>query len=60
MLLQEVIDDPARNTRENLESRIKSLGRLSDADLVKLAEKAESRVEMVEDERIPPSKPSIM
>ena len=52
VLLQEVIDDPARNTHENLGLRIKNLGQLSDEELVKIAEEAESKVEMVEDERV--------
>lgn len=52
VLLQEVIDDPMRNTHENLELRTKDLGRLSDEDLIKIAEEAESKVEMVEDERV--------
>ena len=52
VLLQEVIDDPARNIRENLELRIKDLGKLSDEELIKIAKEAESKVEMVEDERV--------
>lgn len=52
VLLQGVIDDPACNTHENLELRTKDLGRLSDEDLIKIAEEAESKVEMVEDERV--------
>lgn len=52
VLLQEVIDDPSRNTREILELRIKNLGKLSDEGLVKIAEEAEHKVEMTEDERI--------
>lgn len=52
VLLQEVIDEPGRNTRESLESRIKDLGKLSDDELIKIAQDAESKVEMVEGERI--------
>ena len=52
VLLQEVIDDPVRNRRENLESRIKELGKLSDEELIKIAEAAENKVEMTEDQRI--------
>ncbi len=52
VLLQEVIDEPVKNSRESLESRIKNLGKLEDKELVKLAEDAESKVEMVEDERV--------
>src|SRR3989344_6008243 len=52
VLLQEVIDDPTLNPRENLELRVENLGKLSDDELIKLAEVAESKVEMTEDERI--------
>ncbi|MDP3710182.1 MAG: CCA tRNA nucleotidyltransferase [bacterium] len=52
VLLQEIIDDPAKNIKENLESRIKNLGKLSDDELAKMAEKAESKIELVEDERV--------
>lgn len=51
-LLQEVIDDPAKNTREYQVSRIKYLGGLSDEELVKIADAAESKIELAEDERI--------
>ena len=50
-LLEEVLDDPVKNTREYLESRIKNLGRLSDDELIKLREQAESRVDLLEDQR---------
>ncbi len=50
-LLEEVLDDPTKNTRENLESRIKNLGKLSDDELIKLREQAEERVELLEDQR---------
>ncbi len=52
VLLQEVIDDPAQNEPEKLEFRIKELGKLSEEELVKVAETAESKMELVEDERI--------
>lgn len=52
VLMQEVIDNPSCNRREYLESRIKELGKLSDDELARLAEEAESKVEMIEDERI--------
>ena len=39
-LLEEVLDDPKKNTREDLETRIKELGKLSDAELKKISEKA--------------------
>jgi len=50
-LLEEVLDDQKKNTRENLESRIKNLGTLSDEELVQLREQAEARVELLEDQR---------
>jgi len=52
VLLQEVIDKPLNNSREHLESRIKDLGKLSDGELIQLAEQAESRVEMLEDQHV--------
>ncbi len=52
VLLQEVIDDPGRNKKEYLESRIKELGDLSDGELVTIAEKSESAIELREDQRI--------
>ncbi len=52
VLLQEVIDEPKKNTRENLASRIKELGALTDDELTRIAEAAEEKVEMTEDERI--------
>jgi len=52
VLVQEVIDDPARNIKVNLESRITNLGELSEEELTKIAEEAESKTEMVEDERV--------
>ena len=51
-LLQEVIDDPMRNKREHLEQRVKNLGNLSDEELIKIADSAESKIELSEDERI--------
>lgn len=50
-LLEEVLDDPAKNERGYLESRIKNLGVLSDDELIKLREQAEARVELLEDQR---------
>jgi putative nucleotidyltransferase with HDIG domain len=40
ILLEDVLDDPKRNTKEGLELRIKDLGKLSEAELKKLALKA--------------------
>lgn len=52
VLMQDVLDDPSKNTSENLEFRIKNLGRLDDNELIKMAEEAESKVELVKDEKI--------
>ncbi len=52
VLLQEVIDEPDRNTPEALEARVQELGMLSDEELVQIAENAESKVELAEDQRI--------
>ena len=52
VLLQEVIDDPSKNIRENLESRVRTLGTLSDDELEHIAQEAESKVEITEDERV--------
>ena len=51
VLLQEVMDDPTKGTRERLLARLPELGALSDEELVAAAEQAESKVEMVEDQR---------
>ena len=50
-LLEEVLDDPKKNDRAWLEERAKELGGLSDAELVALREKAEARVELLDDQR---------
>lgn len=52
VLLQEVIDDPKKNKEEYLRKRVAELGELSDEELVKIANVAEHKVEMTEDERI--------
>ncbi len=52
VLLQEAMDDPECNDKEKLEARVKELGRLSDEELVRIAEKAESKVELAETERV--------
>ncbi len=48
ILLEEVLDDPTRNERENLESRILKLGKLSDEELEKIARKSKERKEEFE------------
>ena len=40
VLLEEVLEDPKRNTKEYLEEKVKELGKLSDAKLKDLAERA--------------------
>ncbi|MBI2582935.1 HD domain-containing protein [Candidatus Azambacteria bacterium] len=47
-LLEEVLDDPKRNTKEYLEGRIRELGALSDSELKKLAEKGKEKKEAAE------------
>lgn len=51
VLLQEVIDAPEKNSKEVLETRTQELGKLSDEELVKMAESSEQKVELMEDER---------
>ncbi len=48
VLLAEVLEDPARNTREALEKRLLELGKLSEADLSRLAKDAAGAVDQVE------------
>lgn len=48
ILLEEVLDDPQKNTKNNLESKIKDLGKLSDIELKKLAEYAKTKKEEFE------------
>ena len=48
ILLDEVLDDPARNTKQNLELRIKNLGKLSDDEIKKLSERAEKKKEEIQ------------
>ena len=52
VLLQEVMDEPEKNERENLTARIKTLGALTDEELRLVAETAETKVEITEGERI--------
>ena len=48
-LLEEVLDDPSRNTREYLEMRAKELNELSDADLKKLWAAAQEKKDELEE-----------
>lgn len=43
ILLDELLDDPKKNIKKSLESRIKDLGKLSDKELIKLAEQADEK-----------------
>ena len=48
ILLDEIIENPEKNAPENLELRIKDLGKLSDAELEKSAKQAKERKEEFE------------
>ena len=50
ILLEDVLDDPERNTRAYLEARAKELGALTDAALKERAEDARQRAEEAENE----------
>lgn len=50
-LLEEVLQEPGKNTREYLIGRIKELGELSEAELKKLAESGKEKKEEVEASR---------
>lgn len=52
VLMQEVIDDPLRNEKVALLTRVRELNSVSDDELENMAEVAESRVQLVEDERV--------
>ena len=51
-LLEEVLDDPKKNTREYLDKRIGEFEKLSDKDLKALGEKAKETKESLEDEEV--------
>lgn len=48
ILLDEVIEDPSKNTKENLEFRIEDLRKLTDKELGKMAKEAKERKEEFE------------
>ena len=48
ILLEEVLDDPKKNTKEYLEKRAKELGKLSEEELKDLAKKAKQKKEEFE------------
>ncbi len=52
VLLQEIIDDPKKNEREYLLGRVENLRELSEKELTEIANAAESKIELAEDERI--------
>jgi len=43
ILLEEVLDEPKKNNKEKLESRVKELGKLKDEELVKMAAGAQEK-----------------
>ncbi|PJE64182.1 MAG: hypothetical protein COU90_03725 [Candidatus Ryanbacteria bacterium CG10_big_fil_rev_8_21_14_0_10_43_42] len=49
ILLEDVLDDPALNTKDYLEKRVKELGEMSDAELKKLADEAKKKADAVEE-----------
>jgi len=50
VLLEQVLDNPKKNTEKNLQSEIKKLGKLSQAELQKLAKKAGEKKDEFEGE----------
>ncbi len=50
ILLEEVLDDPERNTKEYLEKRVKQLGKCTDEELHALTKKAKERSRAAEEE----------
>ncbi len=51
-LLEEVLEDPSKNTVENLSIRVKQLEELPDADLMKLGEAGKEKKEELEEKEI--------
>jgi hypothetical protein len=49
-LLDEVLEDPEKNSRENLESRIKELAKLSEEELAKRRKSAAEKKDAIEAE----------
>ena len=49
-LLEEVLDDPTKNTREYLEGRVKTLAAMSDSELATLAKQAKEKTLGLEEE----------
>ncbi len=51
-LLEEVLDDPSKNTKEHLSDLVKSLDMLGDAELKTLGDRGKDKKEKLEDEEI--------
>ena len=51
-LLEEVLDDPAKNTREYLDKRVGEFNQLSDEELKKLGEKAKQTKDEAEEKEV--------
>lgn len=51
-LMEEVLEDPAKNTRENLEARSLELGALAEEDLKKLSQQGKEKTKELEQEEI--------
>ena len=51
-LLEEVLDDPAKNTREYLEERVKTLAAMNDSELAALAKQAKEKALGLEEEMV--------
>ena len=51
-LLEEVLDDPKKNTREYLDKRVGELEKLSDKELKALGEEAKKTKESLEEEKV--------
>jgi tRNA nucleotidyltransferase (CCA-adding enzyme) len=50
ILLEEVLDEPEKNTKENLENRVRELGKLTDEELLEQSRKSKARKEEFEAE----------
>lgn len=52
ILLEEVVDEPEKNTREYLEKRVKELGKLSEKELENIGKKAKETKEQIEKKEV--------
>ena len=48
ILLEQVLDEPEKNKKEDLEEKIKELGQLNDTELFKIAQKSREKQEQIE------------